>query len=130
MISDRELFGPFKVEPYRSRALLDLANGQRCVRCGKQTDGETVGCHLHGKYSHLFSKGGSQKSDDFMIFFGCFYCHQLFDSEDLAGGNWNSEDEKALEFFVLVCRTWRLLIHQKKLVLAINKRPRTLEAMP
>jgi hypothetical protein len=130
MISDRELFDGFPPKAYRSRALLDLAEGQRCVRCGAQREGETVPAHYHGKWADLFGKGGSQKCDDFLVADLCGECHFAFDSTTLKAGRWNNEDEKALEFMVCVARTWRRRLHQRRLVLVINKKPRQLEAMP
>lgn len=129
MISDRELFQGFPPKPYRNRALLDLAEGQRCVRCGKQ-DGTTVPAHFHGKWAHLFGKAGSQKISDLCVCHLCHECHDKFDSQTLAAGGWLNEDEKALEFMICIKRTERVLRHQGKLVTVINKKARMLEAMP
>jgi hypothetical protein len=129
MISDRDLFGPFPPKPYRNRALLDLANGQRCVRCGAN-DGTIVACHYHGPFAHLFGKGMSEKTDDDLCAHLCGRCHSLHDAKTLAAGGWHSEEEKALEFLICVKRTERVLRHQGKLTVVINKRPRNLVAMP
>ena len=129
MISDRELFFGFPPKVYRNRALLDLAEGQRCVRCGKQ-DNTIVACHYHGKYADLFGKGLSEKISDDLTAHLCHSCHDKFDSKTLAAGGWLSEDEKALEFMICIKRTERVLRHQGKLVTVINKKARMLEAMP
>lgn len=130
MISDRELFDGFPPKVYRNRALLDLANGQKCVRCGARRTGETVPAHYHGKWADLFGKALSQKADDFLTADICGECHSAFDSKTLTAGGWNNEDEKALELMICVARTWRVRLHQKKLVFVVNKRARVLEAMP
>jgi hypothetical protein len=121
MISDRDLFGPFPPKPYRNRALLDLANGQRCVRCGAN-DGTIVACHYHGPYAHLFGKGMAEKVSDHLICWLCYDCHQTFDAKDLTTDNWKDETERALEFMVLVQRTMRTMIHQGNLTFVINKK--------
>lgn len=123
MISDRDLFDGFPPKVFRNRALLDLANGQRCVRCGAN-DGTIVPAHFHGKFAHLFGKAGSQRASDVCVCHLCHSCHEKFDAQTLSAGGWNNEDEKALEFMVCIMRTLHVLMHEKKLILIINKRPR------
>ena len=128
MISDRELFDGFPPKSYRNRALLDLAKGQKCVRCGMQHDETTVPAHYHGKWADLLGRGGSQKCDDLAVAHLCDDCHTAFDSQSLDAGNWNNEDEKALEFMICVARTWRMLIAQGQLILAVNNKRKLREA--
>ena len=128
MISDRELFDGFPSKPYRNRALLDLAKGQKCVRCGMQHDETTVPAHFHGKWAHLFGKAGSQKCDDFLFADLCQKCHWLFDVGTLEDGDWTSEEDRELELLVCVARTWRMLISQGQLILAVNNKRKLREA--
>jgi hypothetical protein len=113
---------------YRNRALLDLAKNEACVRCGNQEPGVIVPCHYHGPFAHLFGRGGSQKPDDDMTAHLCFGCHNLFDQLALDGGPWKSEEEKALEFVILILRTRRVLRWRGKVVIAINNK-RTLRVV-
>jgi hypothetical protein len=58
--------------------LRDAANGQACVRCGKQDD-TVVLCHYSGPYQHKFGKGTGIKGHDAAAADLCSQCHQFFD---------------------------------------------------
>ena len=62
---------------YRSRRLLDAAEGRACVLCGKQDD-TVVPAHLPGsKYG--MPAGWSQKTHDWLVAHLCFHCHYEID---------------------------------------------------
>lgn len=113
MVQDIQLYGPFPPPVFRSRKLLDLAEGQVCVRCGRNDQGTVVAAHYHGPYQHLFHKAGSQKADDFMSAHLCIHCHMLFDDTPLDKSPWGDEMERALEFMICIARTWQRLIYEK-----------------
>lgn len=98
---------------FRSRKLLDLAEGQVCVRCGRAEYGIVVAAHYHGQFQHLFHKCGGQKADDFLTCHLCGPCHTLFDDTPLDKSPWATEEERALELMVCIARTWQWLIAQK-----------------
>jgi hypothetical protein len=69
-----------KSEPYRDRALLDMAAGRPCLLlvpgiCNHRQD-TTVACHsnlgVHGK-------AGARKADDHFTCWGCAACHRWLD---------------------------------------------------
>lgn len=63
---------------WRSRKYLDAAEGQSCVRCGKQ-DGTIVGCHYTGLRQHTYGKGRGIKCSDAATADLCMECHAYFD---------------------------------------------------
>lgn len=59
---------------YRSKKLLDAANGQPCVHCG--SIGTTVACHAN---SVALGKGTGIKAPDYFTVHFCRDCHDLYD---------------------------------------------------
>ena len=59
---------------YRNKRLLDAADGQSCLRCGRV--GTTVACHAN---SVALGKGTGIKCPDFYTIALCFDCHALYD---------------------------------------------------
>lgn len=68
-----------KRQPIRSKAILDSARDESCTICDAR-DGTVVACHINAAWA---GKGLGQKSDDLAIFYGCFKCHQKYDSPRL-----------------------------------------------
>src|SRR3954471_21555372 len=64
-----------KETTYRSARLRQSARDRACVCCGKQ-DGTTVWCHLNDLE---FGHGMGLKGSDLMGFWGCQYCHDVYD---------------------------------------------------
>lgn len=69
----------FRIEPIRSRRLLDSARGQPCeIRipgiCNHDPE-TTVSCHVHDD-----SFGMARKADDTSTFHGCSACHAFLDT--------------------------------------------------
>lgn len=59
----------------RSKAIRDAANGESCTVCGRN-DGTTVFCHLNESWA---GKAMKLKADDIAGFFGCNFCHAVYD---------------------------------------------------
>lgn len=79
--------------------LTDAANGQSCVRCGKE-DGTTVSCHYSGPWQHKFGKGRAIKGNDAAaadLCNGPGSCHEYFD-EYKSGNTVERSDE-----FLMCC---------------------------
>lgn len=68
-----------KRKPYRNKKITTAAEGEDCLArfpgCPNKTE-TTVFCHLNESWA---GKGMSQKADDCAGFFGCSYCHDLYD---------------------------------------------------
>lgn len=64
---------------FESQILRDAANGQSCVRCGKN-DGTTCGAHYTGFRRLEYGGGISQKVHDFCIADLCDECHRHMDT--------------------------------------------------
>lgn len=62
---------------FRSRKLLDAADGQACVLCGRQ-DGTIVPAHLPGS-RYGMPAGTSQKTHDWLAAHLCHHCHHEID---------------------------------------------------
>lgn len=122
MINDRELFGPYPPKPYRNAALLEIANGAKCVRCGHAEPGSVVACHYHGPFSYLLGKASAQKAGDIYTAELCWKCHDLFDAAHLVHGGWTTEAERGLELAICIMRTWQVRIARGQLTLVVNKR--------
>lgn len=89
-----------KQPKYQSRAYLNWAEGQLCVRClhhGKYSTEKTVAAHYHGPRKEAYGGGGSSKASDLASAHLCDECHALFDSDDLADGGWESKWERSEE---------------------------------
>lgn len=61
--------------PYRNKAILKAAKEEKCTICD-MNDGTTVFCHLNTGWA---GKGLQQKADDCAGFFGCSFCHDVYD---------------------------------------------------
>lgn len=68
-----------RLKPLRSKAMLDAARGQPCVRCNKN-DGTTVACHYQGIRADAFGRGKSRKAHDLCIADLCGECHTRLDN--------------------------------------------------
>lgn len=68
-----------KREPFRSRALLNAANGEQCTMLTERCSGNaaTVVC-AHSNLSED-GKGISQKADDDISVYACYDCHYWYD---------------------------------------------------
>lgn len=64
--------------PFRSRALLDMCEGEDCVRCGRR-NGTTVGAHYTGFRRDAYQGGMSIKVHDFCVADLCGECHEWMD---------------------------------------------------
>ncbi len=62
---------------FRSRPLLDAAEGQACVCCGRE-DGTIVAAHLPGSFYGM-PAGWGQKTHDWLTAHLCLRCHALVD---------------------------------------------------
>lgn len=60
---------------FRSRKLLNLANGAPCMHCGVE-NGTTVAAHAN---SQQYGKGMGHKASDAAIAFLCHLCHSRLD---------------------------------------------------
>jgi hypothetical protein len=60
---------------YRNKAILKAAKGEKCTICGDEC-GTIVFCHLNESWA---GKGLGQKVDDCAGFFGCSFCHDVYD---------------------------------------------------
>lgn len=69
-----------KIPVFRSPKLLASANGKRCVRCGRQPEGEVVAAHYTGVRRDVFGGGLSIKVSDLLHARLCGECHQYMDS--------------------------------------------------
>lgn len=89
-----------------SKRYTDAANGQPCIRCGKQ-DGTVVAAHYSGLYASRLGKGGAVKAHDHCVAHLCGECHQYFDA--YRDGN---TDGRAVEFLLLILETQARMIQQ------------------
>jgi hypothetical protein len=68
-----------KHKPYRNKKILKAAKGEDCLArfpgCPNNTE-TTVFCHLNESWA---GKGMGIKADDCAGFFGCSYCHDIYD---------------------------------------------------
>lgn len=82
---------------FRSRKLLDLAEGQACVMCGSE-DGTVVAAH-----SNLLEhgKGKGIKAHDGMHAWLCHRCHSQYDQ-----GMEMSKEERREYILTAICRTY------------------------
>lgn len=62
---------------FRSRKLLDAAEGRACVLCGRQ-DETVVAAHLPG-VGYNMPAGTSQKIHDWLAAHLCYHCHYEVD---------------------------------------------------
>lgn len=77
----------------RSRKYLDLAEGQPCIRCGRN-DGTVVAAHYCGPFQHRLGKGMGTKVADVVSAHLCAACHVAFDS--YKAGNTDARDAEFL----------------------------------
>jgi len=89
----------FKQPPVRLPKFVKAANGQSCVRCGKET-GTTVGAHYQGVGSLRLGKGRGIKPHDFASADLCGECHSYFDGYESA-----NDYERGWEFLMLCMET-------------------------
>jgi hypothetical protein len=84
-----------KSKPYRDRALLDMARGQRClleaVETCLQADGSTT-VAAHSNFAK-HGKGGARKADDCYSVWACVNCHSWLDQ----GSAPRAEKERAFD---------------------------------
>lgn len=78
---------------FRCRPLLNLSNGEFCVRCGKR-DGTTVPAHYTGARRGSYGGGLGIKVHDFLVADLCSGCHAYMDqlSRDKEG-RWGHSEE-------------------------------------
>ena len=70
-----------KVRRFRSRRLLDAAEGQLCVLCQREKKRDTVvPAHLPGSFYGM-SAGTGQKTHDWLVAHLCDSCHHAMDNE-------------------------------------------------
>lgn len=96
----------FRQPRIESRKYLDAAEGQPCIRCGRQDD-TVVAAHYCGLYSHRLGKGGGKKAHDHCTAHLCGRCHSYFDN--YVDGN---TEGRALEFLLLILETQTRCIGQ------------------
>lgn len=98
-----------KVITHRSRAYLNTAKDQPCVRClhllNHHNDVTTVAAHYHGPRKFAYGGGLGRKTADIVTAHLCFECHHLFDAGKLSDGGWISETERSEEFLHWVMMT-------------------------
>jgi hypothetical protein len=85
---------------FRSRALLDAARDQPCVRCG--AIGTTVAAHLN---SVAHGKGMGIKTPDFFTAWLCNRCHDLIDGR-VPGLTPAQRYEQWLEAYLRTVEQW------------------------
>lgn len=93
---------------FRSRKLLDHAEGQSCVRCGRE-DGTIVAAHYSGIGSAALGKGTGRKPSDAATAHLCRACHGAFDQYETP-----NDDGRSVAFLLLVVKTWDRLLRQGK----------------
>ena len=83
----------------RAPKLLAAAEGQPCIRCGRQ-DGTVVAAHYSGVGSHRLGKGMGCKGHDLFHADFCAACHAEMDGYQDGNG-----DGRAMEFLLLCAET-------------------------
>lgn len=91
----------------RSNAIRKAANGESCTVCDRN-DGTTVFCHLNESWA---GKGMGQKADD-IGFFGCSFCHDVYDGRIKAAAGYHPAVEPKVIMRAMY-RTWRRLVELK-----------------
>jgi hypothetical protein len=99
----------FKQPIFRSRNLLDAANGQPCIKCG--AIGTTVAAHYQGKESSRLGKGFGIKPSDAATAELCQRCHAFFD-----GYETDNDYMRSQEFLMLVLLTIERRLHDGVLI--------------
>ena len=61
------------------------------------------GAHYSGRYSSIFGRGRGIKSSDLLVAYLCEHCHEHFDGYESP-----NNDERAIEFFLCIAKTWHL----------------------
>ena len=93
---------------FRSRKLLDLADGAHCMNCLAQ-DGTVVAAHSN----HLdHGRGHAHKSHDCYIAFLCYRCHAFLDhgsKNDPTGTYQATKEDKREMFRRAMDKTWLYL---------------------
>jgi hypothetical protein len=74
-----------KFDIRRSRPILDMAKGEKCVDCGKE-DGTIVSCHYNGIMQHQLGQGTGQKVGDDYTMFLCHEHHTETDQKKFTNG--------------------------------------------
>ena len=94
-----------KRKPYRNKKILQAARYEICTMnspwCTYNQE-ETCARHLNESYA---GKGGSQKADDYAIFYGCQGCENWYTLNPKT-----SKEEKSWYVLRAVIRTWRRLL--------------------
>lgn len=93
----------------RSRAYLDGARDQSCIRCGRK-DGSVVAAHYFGLHRSQLGGGMGHKVDDIYVADLCAQCHEEFDRYQQS-----NDYERATEFMLLILLTIRRR-HQQGLI--------------
>ncbi len=94
---------------FRSRKLLDLANGAPCMACGAE-DGTIVAAHANWSD---FGKGMSHKASDAAVAFLCYRCHSELDQGALM-----SKTERRAVWMEAAVKTWVWLMETGRVRLA------------
>lgn len=94
---------------FRSRPLLNLANGAPCMSCGAE-DGTIVAAHANWSD---FGKGMSHKASDAAVAFMCCRCHSEIDQ-----GAKLSKEERRAKWMEAAVKTWVWLMETGKVRLA------------
>lgn len=87
----------------RSKAITNSAKDEACTICDKN-DGTTVFCHLNESWA---GKGKGIKADDIAGFYGCKFCHDMYDGRF---GKINVQGFTANQIMRAMYRTWKRLI--------------------
>lgn len=90
---------------YRSRALLDMSEGETCVRC-EGFNGTTVPAHYTGARRDAYGGGLGIKVHDFLVADLCDECHAYMDriSRDKEGRWGHSEEFQHYVILTLIKR--------------------------
>jgi hypothetical protein len=67
-----------RLKRFRSRRLLNAAEGQPCVLC-ERNDGTTIPAHLPGAFYGM-AAGTGQKTHDWLVAHVCHVCHNNLDT--------------------------------------------------
>lgn len=102
-----------RIEPYRSRALLNLSKGETCVRCNCRLP-TVVPAHYTGVRRDAYGGGLSEKVHDFIVADLCDGCHDYMDrlSRDKEG-RWGHSEE--MQHYVILTLIKRFVSGQLRL---------------
>ncbi len=99
-----------------AKAMLDLAKGQACIRCGIN-DGTIVACHYQGLRSASLGKGEGIKTHNLFVAHLCSKCHAIVDSYDSSNfpDLFMRKIDRSEAFFYYIAKTWMRLHSQGKI---------------